>query len=118
MASSFTVSPRISGSGRGLLRRVVCLVRREELVELRRKGIRFIALADDNFYPVTLDDLEHARSRGQYERLAELERLRKLYADDTMQEVAAMSHPDFEQVRLARVYPPIPREFASEEHLK
>ena len=27
----------------------------EEIVELRRRGFRFIALADDNFYPVTLD---------------------------------------------------------------
>ena len=26
----------------------------EEIVELRRMGFRFIALADDNFYPVTL----------------------------------------------------------------
>ena len=25
----------------------------EEIVQLRRKGFRFIALADDNFYPVT-----------------------------------------------------------------
>src|SRR5207247_8683571 len=28
-----------------------------EIVELRRRGFRFIALADDNFYPVTLTDL-------------------------------------------------------------
>ena len=26
----------------------------EEIVHLRRLGFRFIALADDNFYPVTL----------------------------------------------------------------
>ena len=32
----------------------------EEIVELRRKGFRFIALADDNFYPVTLEDLRLA----------------------------------------------------------
>lgn len=31
-----------------------------EVVELRRKGFRFIALADDNFYPVTLTDLKMA----------------------------------------------------------
>ncbi|MGH9336102.1 MAG: B12-binding domain-containing radical SAM protein, partial [Vicinamibacteria bacterium] len=30
----------------------------QEIVELRRRGFRFIALADDNFYPVTLTDLE------------------------------------------------------------
>ena len=28
----------------------------EEVVQLRRLGFRFIALADDNFYPVTLTD--------------------------------------------------------------
>ena len=35
----------------------------EEIVELRRMGFRFIALADDNFYPVTLEDLRMARRR-------------------------------------------------------
>ena len=38
----------------------------KEIVELRRKGFRFIALADDNFYPVALKDLEMADApRGQ-----------------------------------------------------
>jgi len=44
----------------------------EEIVELRRKGFRFIALADDNFYPVALNDLRMADRRadkGAYERL-------------------------------------------------
>ena len=44
----------------------------EEIVELRRRGFRFIALADDNFYPVTLEDLRMASRRkdpGQLERL-------------------------------------------------
>ena len=35
-----------------------------EVVELRRKGFRFILLADDNFYPVTLADLAAARRGG------------------------------------------------------
>ena len=35
-------------------RRVDAVV--DEIVELRRRGFRFIALADDNFYPVTLAD--------------------------------------------------------------
>jgi radical SAM superfamily enzyme YgiQ (UPF0313 family) len=48
----------------------------EELVELRRRGYRFIALADDNFYPVTLKDLELARRQNNLERLRELERMR------------------------------------------
>ena len=43
-----------------------------EVVELRRRGFRFIALADDNFYPVTLTDLQQASRRAdkaQYETL-------------------------------------------------
>ena len=36
-----------------------------EIVEFRRLGFRFIALADDNFYPVTLTDLELAERAGQ-----------------------------------------------------
>ena len=47
-----------------------------EIVELRRLGFRFIALADDNFYPVTLDDLAQARRRSDQARLHELEAMR------------------------------------------
>jgi radical SAM superfamily enzyme YgiQ (UPF0313 family) len=47
----------------------------EEIVELRRRGFRYIALADDNFYPVSLADLELAK-RNNPERLKELERIR------------------------------------------
>jgi radical SAM superfamily enzyme YgiQ (UPF0313 family) len=43
-----------------------------EIVELRRLGYRFIALADDNFYPVTLTDIELARKQGNLERETEL----------------------------------------------
>jgi radical SAM superfamily enzyme YgiQ (UPF0313 family) len=49
----------------------------EEIVELRRRGFRFIALADDNFYPVTFDDLAQARRRADKSRLHELEELRR-----------------------------------------
>jgi hypothetical protein len=48
-----------------------------EIVELRRRGFRFIALADDNFYPVTLDDLAQARRRADHTRLHELEDMRR-----------------------------------------
>ena len=48
-----------------------------EIVELRRLGFRFIALADDNFYPVTLDDLAMARRRHDKTRLHELEAMRQ-----------------------------------------
>ena len=43
----------------------------EEIVQLRRLGFRFIALADDNFYPVTLTDLELA---GRQKNKAHLDR--------------------------------------------
>ena len=49
----------------------------EEIVTLRRMGFRFIALADDNFYPVTLSDLKHASRRESKERLQELTTLRE-----------------------------------------
>jgi hypothetical protein len=34
-----------------------------EIVELRRPGFRFIALADDNFHPVTFQDLAQTDQR-------------------------------------------------------
>ena len=43
---------------------------------LRRLGFRFIALADDNFYPVTLEDLAMASRRHDKGRLAELQAMR------------------------------------------
>jgi radical SAM superfamily enzyme YgiQ (UPF0313 family) len=49
----------------------------EEVVELRRLGFKFIALADDNFYPVTLEDIAMARRRQDKSRLHELEELRR-----------------------------------------
>jgi radical SAM superfamily enzyme YgiQ (UPF0313 family) len=49
----------------------------EELVELRRLGFRFIVLADDNFYPVTLDDLAAADRRADKTRHAALSALRQ-----------------------------------------
>jgi tRNA A37 methylthiotransferase MiaB len=48
-----------------------------EIVELRRRGFRFIALADDNFYPVSLADLAQARRRTDPSRLHSLEALRR-----------------------------------------
>ncbi len=47
-----------------------------EIVELRRRGFRFIALADDNFYPVALKDLEQAARREDKSRLNELKAIR------------------------------------------
>lgn len=48
----------------------------EEIVTLRRIGFRFIALADDNFYPVTLGDLKAAERREDKSRFHELKELR------------------------------------------
>jgi len=48
----------------------------EEIVTLRRLGFRFIALADDNFYPVTLTDLRLAREQNNLLKLEELTRIR------------------------------------------
>jgi radical SAM superfamily enzyme YgiQ (UPF0313 family) len=56
--------------------RAVDLVVRE-VVELRRLGFRFIALADDNFYPVTFDDIAQAKRRSDPSRLHELLELRQ-----------------------------------------
>jgi radical SAM superfamily enzyme YgiQ (UPF0313 family) len=48
----------------------------EEVVQLRRLGFRFIALADDNFYPVTLTDLALAEKQNNTQRLHELQSIR------------------------------------------
>jgi radical SAM superfamily enzyme YgiQ (UPF0313 family) len=48
-----------------------------EAVALRRKGFRFILLADDNFYPVTLADLAAANRRSDKRSLAALTALRE-----------------------------------------
>ena len=47
-----------------------------EIVELRRRGFRFVALADDNFYPVTLTDLAMAERQGNAARIEQLRALR------------------------------------------
>jgi radical SAM superfamily enzyme YgiQ (UPF0313 family) len=49
----------------------------EEIVDLRRRGFRFIALADDNFYPVTLEDLRMAARRKDPRQLETLQALRR-----------------------------------------
>jgi radical SAM superfamily enzyme YgiQ (UPF0313 family) len=47
-----------------------------EIIELRRQGFRFVALADDNFYPVALADLAMAERQGNAARLDQLRTLR------------------------------------------
>lgn len=48
----------------------------DEIVNLRRIGFRFVALADDNFYPVTLTDLRLAREQKNFTKLEELMAIR------------------------------------------
>ena len=56
--------------------RDVSLVVRE-IVQLRRRGFRFIVLADDNFYPVTLADLATADRRADKRQHTALMRIRQ-----------------------------------------
>ncbi len=49
----------------------------EEVVELRRRGFRFIALADDNFYPVSFTDLRLAERQKNQPRIDQLASIRK-----------------------------------------
>ena len=48
----------------------------DEIVALRRIGFRFIALADDNFYPVTLTDLRLAKQQNNQAKFDELTAIR------------------------------------------
>jgi radical SAM superfamily enzyme YgiQ (UPF0313 family) len=48
----------------------------EEIVQLRRKGFRFIALADDNFYPVALNDLRLAERQNNQVKVSQLQSIR------------------------------------------
>ena len=49
----------------------------DEIVTLRRIGFKFVALADDNFYPVTLTDLRLAREQNNTAKLEELTAIRR-----------------------------------------
>jgi radical SAM superfamily enzyme YgiQ (UPF0313 family) len=48
-----------------------------EIVELRRRGFRFILLADDNFYPVSNTDLAMAARRSDTSNLESLTAIRR-----------------------------------------
>lgn len=49
----------------------------DEIIDLMRMGFRFIALADDNFYPVTMRGLCLAREQNNMERLESLTEIRR-----------------------------------------
>ena len=59
--SAASGGPTDSSRGSGAIQSVI-----DEIVSLRRIGFRFIALADDNFYPVTLTDLRLAREQNNH----------------------------------------------------
>lgn len=48
----------------------------QELQHLRRLGFRFVLLADDNFYPGSLTDLQLASRQGNTQRSNELNAIR------------------------------------------
>jgi radical SAM superfamily enzyme YgiQ (UPF0313 family) len=48
-----------------------------EIVDLRRRGFRFVALAVDNFYPVSMEDLRKAARRTNTAELARLTGIRQ-----------------------------------------
>ena len=90
----------------------------EEMVQLRRIGFRFITLADDNFYPVTLEDLRMADRRADKstynrlkairdERFELMEQMAKLPPDTvffTQITMEAAEDPEYlEAMRKARI---------------
>jgi radical SAM superfamily enzyme YgiQ (UPF0313 family) len=98
-------------------RKVAAVVR--ELVELRRQGFRFVVLADDNFYPVTLADLAAADRRSdktqfaaltalrreRFELMAQLEKLPKDMVFYTQITMEAAEDPEFlKAMRRAHIY--------------
>jgi radical SAM superfamily enzyme YgiQ (UPF0313 family) len=62
-----------------------------EIVQLRRLGFRFIALADDNFYPVTQTDIQLAKRQGNTHRVEELEGMRA-ERFELMEQLAKLPH--------------------------
>lgn len=44
----------------------------DEIIDLRRKELRFMALADDNFYAVTPTDLRLTREQSNVQKLESL----------------------------------------------
>src|SRR5271169_3997614 len=76
----------------------------EEIVQLRRMGFRYIALADDNFYPVTLTDLRLAREQKNHAKLAELAKLPKNMVFFTQITMESAEDPDYlEAMRRANI---------------
>src|SRR6185295_9692040 len=91
----------------------------EEIVELRRRGFRFIALADDNFYPVTLEDLRMAARRGDKAQLQRLEGLRNdRFA--LMEQLAQLSDDTvfFTQITMEAAEDPEFLQFMKRAHIK
>ena len=79
-----------------------------ELQQLRRLGFRFVLLADDNFYPVSLTDLKLASRQTNTQRLDELKAIRA-ERFELMERLAADVPPDmvfFTQITMEAVEDP------------
>ena len=91
----------------------------EEVVDLRRRGFRFIALADDNFYPVTLNDLRMASRRKD---TSQLESLRAMRAERFELMDALAQLPDdtvfFTQITMEAAEDPEFLQFMRRAHIK
>jgi radical SAM superfamily enzyme YgiQ (UPF0313 family) len=90
----------------------------QEIVELRRRGFRFIALADDNFYPVTLEDLRMAARRSDPSHLNQLKAAR----DERFELMAALEKlPDtvfFTQITMEAAEDPEFLDAMNRAHIK
>jgi radical SAM superfamily enzyme YgiQ (UPF0313 family) len=91
----------------------------EEIVQLRRRGFRFIALADDNFYPVTLEDMRMAARRGDRTQLQRLEELRS-DRFSLMEELAQLPEDTvfFTQITMEAAEDPEFLQFMKRAHIK
>jgi radical SAM superfamily enzyme YgiQ (UPF0313 family) len=48
----------------------------DEIVDLRRRGFRFVVLADDNFYPVSFTDIKLAERQNNHAKVQQLHAIR------------------------------------------
>jgi radical SAM superfamily enzyme YgiQ (UPF0313 family) len=92
----------------------------QELQHLRRLGFRFVLLADDNFYPVSLTDLQLASRQGNRQRWNELKALRA-ERFELMQRLAEECSPDmvfFTQITMEAAEDPAFLEAMSKAKIK
>jgi len=92
----------------------------QELQHLRRLGFRFVLFADDNFYPVSLTDLELASRQGNTQRSNELSAIR-VERFELMERLAEECPPDmvfFTQITMEAAEDPAFLEAMSKAKIK